>query len=136
MTVTYTRAAERDVRRARRTMGRGFPDALLCATSLVAALAIALAYFGRVRAFDASEAATTSSQVVNLNTVRDPGALEGALAPVFIDATDRVFAARELFRFITADAATRVILPNVGVLSRATVSTESISSGEEPARVR
>ena len=81
------------MRRARRTTGRGFPDALLCATSLVAALAIALAYFGRVRAFDASEGATTSSQIVNLNTVRDPGALERALALVFADATDRRFAA-------------------------------------------
>jgi cell division protein FtsW (lipid II flippase) len=128
MTVTYTRAAERDLRRTQRTTGSGLSAALLLATSLVVALGIALAYLGRVRAFDASETVSNPAQIVNLNTVRDPVELEGPLAAVFADRGDRVFAARELSRFTGADAAKRTIIPNVGAIARATVSTKAIAS--------
>jgi cell division protein FtsW (lipid II flippase) len=130
MTVTYTPAAERDLRRSRRATRPGFSDAMLWATSLVVALGIALAYLGRVRAFDASETASNPDPIVNLNTVREPVELEGPLAAVFSDRGDRVFAASEMFRFIVADSAKRTILPNVGAISRATVSTKSISSAK------
>jgi cell division protein FtsW (lipid II flippase) len=129
MTVTYTAAAERDRRRARRTHRPGLSDAVLWATSLVAVMAIALAYLGRVRAFDASESRNNRGLIVNLNLVRDSSELEAPLEAAFPNASDRRFAARELFRFITADPTGRVTLPNVGAISRATVSAQAIEGG-------
>src|SRR4051812_32785925 len=126
MTVTYTSAAERDLRRTRRLTRPGFSDALLGATSLVVALGIALAYFGRVRAFDVADIPGNPDRIVNLNTVREPVELEAPLAVVFSDRSERVFAASELFRFIAPDPAKRTIVPNVGAISRATVGTEAI----------
>ena len=126
MSVTYTPAAERDTRLARRTQRREFPDVLLAATSCVAVAAIALACIGRLHVMDASETTSDRGQVVNLNAVRDPGEIEPALATVFPNANDRRFAARELFRFMTADQNKRLALPNVGAISRATVSTRAV----------
>jgi cell division protein FtsW (lipid II flippase) len=123
MSVTYTTAAQRDAHRARARVSYTLPDPLLAATSFVAALAIALATAGRLRAFDAGE---RGRQVVNVNAVSDPGALEPALANLFPNAHDRRFAATELFRFLGSDGAQRRTLPNVGAIARATVSTKSI----------
>jgi cell division protein FtsW (lipid II flippase) len=99
---------------------------LLWGTSFVVALAIALAYFGRVRALDASEHTSNRDRMVNLNMVRDPIDLEPPLGTVFSNPNDRRFAARELFRFLTADPHRRLLLPNVGAILRATVSANAI----------
>lgn len=128
MTVTYTPAAERDLRRTRRTARPLLPDALLCATSLVVALGIGLALFGRMRAFELSETPASPEQIVDLNTVRKAVELEAPLTAVFPEHGDRVFAATELFRFIASDPARRAIIPNVGAIARATVATASVAS--------
>jgi len=124
MSVTYTTAAERDSRRLWRETRSGWPEPLLAVTSAVAALAIALACLGRLRAFDGSDA--SGAGVVNLNSVRDASALEPALAGAFANATDRRFAAAELFGFLTDVRASGRALPNVGALSRATVRTSAV----------
>ena len=97
MSVTYTTAAERDAYRQQPVARYALPEPLLLATSCVAVIAIALACIGRLRVFDEVE---RGRQVVNLNAVRDPGALEPALATLFANVHDRRFAADELFRFI------------------------------------
>ena len=131
MSVTYTLAAERDRRSARRAHRFGLPDQLLAATSAVAIVAIALAYIGRLHAFDTAEHLRPRDQVVNLNIVRDPGELEPALGAVFQHAADRRFAARELFRFMAVEGSIRHTLPNVGAISRATVSTQAIRDSKD-----
>jgi cell division protein FtsW (lipid II flippase) len=131
MSVTYTLAAERDRRGSRRAHRFGLPDQLLAATSAVAIAAIALAYIGRLHAFDMSENLSARGQVVNLNTVRDATELEPALGLVFHHAADRRFAARELFRFMAVEGSIRRTLPNVGAVSRATVSTQAIRDAKD-----
>lgn len=127
MGVTYTTAAERDGQRRRQRLSRvGLSDFLLTLTSCVALLAIALAYVGRVRTFALSENARAGAQIVDLNTVADPGQLEPVLGTVFANAHDRRFAARELFRFLVADRDERRALPNVGAIARASVRAEEI----------
>ncbi len=127
MSVTYTTAAERDAYRQQPVARYGLPEPLLMATSCVAVLAIALACIGRLRVFDAAE---RGRQVVNLNAVRDPGALEPALATVFTNARDRRFAAAQLYRFLSSNSGERRTLPNVGNISRATVSTKTITDAK------
>jgi cell division protein FtsW (lipid II flippase) len=122
MSVTYTTAAERDAHRQRQVARYPLPDPLLVATSCVAALAIALASIGRMRSFDDAE---RGRPTVNLNSVRDPNALEPALAGVFTNIHDRRFAAAALFRYINGEGDRRT-LPNVGAIARATVSTKAI----------
>jgi cell division protein FtsW (lipid II flippase) len=124
MSVTYTTAAERDRYRQQRVARYyGLPEPLLLATSCLAVLAIALAYIGRLRAFDEAE---RGRQAVNLNAARDPAALEPAMAAVFTNVHDRRFAAVELVRFMSSDPSERRTLPNVGAISRASVSTKAI----------
>jgi cell division protein FtsW (lipid II flippase) len=124
MSLTYTTAAERDTHRLWRDARHGWPEPLLVATSCVAALAILLSCIGRLRAFDESE--TGSGRVVNVNTVRGADELEPALGAAFANPNDRRFAARELFRFMSSDASDRRELPNVGAISRATVSARAV----------
>ncbi len=123
MSVTYTTAADRDAHRLWRETRHGWPAPLLAVTSAVAALAIVLACTGRLRAFDESEA---GGRVVNLNTVRGAHELEPALAAAFENPNDRRFAAVQLFRFVSGDGSERRALPNVGAISRATVSTRAV----------
>jgi cell division protein FtsW (lipid II flippase) len=125
MSVTYTPAAARDRQRSHGATGRALPEPLLTATSCVAVLAIALACVGRLRTVDGSDGAGATAQTVNLNTVREAGALEPALGAVFANADDRRFAAAELFRFLL-DARESGALPNVGAIARATVGTRTI----------
>jgi cell division protein FtsW (lipid II flippase) len=124
MSLTYTTAAERDTHRLWRDARHGWPEPLLVVTSCVAALAIALACFGRLRAFDESE--PDSRRVVNLNTVRGADELEPVLGAVFANLSDRRFAARELFRFMAGDGSDRRALPNVGAISRASVNARAV----------
>ncbi|HET7221091.1 MAG TPA: FtsW/RodA/SpoVE family cell cycle protein [Vicinamibacterales bacterium] len=125
MSVTYTTAAERDRFRERRAVGFVLPDPMLCAASVIAVVAIAVATAGRLRVFDASEGAHAAA-VINLSAVRDPAALEPALTAVYPNANDRRFAAQELFRFLGADPAERSTLANVGAIAGATVDTKTI----------
>ncbi len=126
MSVTYTTAAQRDRRRHQHAAWLQWSEPLLAATSLVAALAIALACIGRLRVVDAA-ARGTGGAIVNLNAARDPAALEPALAAVFGNANDRRFAADELFRSLGTDGDNRQVLPNVGAISRVTVGADAIA---------
>src|SRR5438132_13879791 len=101
MTLTYTLAAERDTRRTRQHARLfGVSDLLMWATSCVALFAISLAYTGRFRVFEASQAQHADVRIVNLNTVSEAAEIEPAMAAIFADARDRRYAARELFRFV------------------------------------
>jgi hypothetical protein len=104
MTVTYTSAAERDTQRTRhRARMFGVSDLLMWATSCVALFAISLAYTGRLRVFDASEAKHGEMRIVNLNTVSGAAEIEPALAAIFVNDAERRFAARELLRSVEAE---------------------------------
>ena len=61
---------------------------------------------------------------MNLNGVRSAAALEPALETVFANPNDRRFAAAELFRFLSGEAANPRVLPNVGAIARATIESE------------
>jgi cell division protein FtsW (lipid II flippase) len=124
MSVTYTTAADRDRHRSWQAVRRAWPEPLLMATSLVAALALVLACAGRLRVVD--ESAIGSGRVVNLNDVPSAAALEPALEAAFADPNDRRFAAAELFRFLSGDGTTRRSLPNVGAIARATTSPSTV----------
>jgi hypothetical protein len=127
MTVTHTSAADRDARRTRqRARMFGVSDLLMLATGLVALFAISLAYTGRFRVFEASEAHRTDGRIVNLNTVSDAAEIEPAVAAIFGSTADRRFAARELFRFVTADRNAGRAQSNVGGITRATVRVDAI----------
>ena len=91
---------------------------LLVVTSVVVALAVALAYLGRTRA-DAP--APTDRAPVNLNTGPDAAALEAPLAAAFPYPGDRRLAAR------TIAARPAGSLPNVGALSSLVVSADAIT---------
>ena len=124
MSVTYTTAAERDRHRSWHDTRRAWPEPLLMATSLVAALALVLACAGRLRAVDAAEIG--GGRPANLNGVRSAAALEPALETVFANPSDRRFAAAELFRFLSGDGTSPRSLPNVGAISRATTSPSAV----------
>ena len=122
MAVTFTSAAERDLRRERHQAIRvSRSDVLLLAVSGVAAIAIGLAYTGRLRALDMSERErpTGSIQIVNLNIVGAPRDLEPLMGLVFSTAPDRRLAARDLFQFLSADGENTHALVNVGAILRA-----------------
>ena len=131
MTVTYTSAAERDVRRRRQRISRFDPSGLLLAvTSSVAVFGITLAYVGRLRAFDMSENTRPAARIVNLNTIADPRQLDPVLGTVFANAYDRGFAARELFRFLVDDRGGRHTLANVGAIARANVRADVVERSQ------
>jgi cell division protein FtsW (lipid II flippase) len=121
MAVTYTRALQRDVRR--RTVATS--DALdtihlvLVATSLVAMLAVALAYEGRVQRL--TPGASEPAPVVDMSVTTSVADLEAALAPALSAPADRRFAATELLAFLTTARAERDGLANVASILRATV---------------
>jgi cell division protein FtsW (lipid II flippase) len=124
MSVTYTTAADRDRRRHDRAFWPAAPEPLLIAASLIAVLAITLACAGRLRVLDDHTRAT--SNIVNLNTVLDAAALEPALANLYPNPADRRFAATELFRALNGAGGERSVLPNVGAISRVTISTSAV----------
>jgi cell division protein FtsW (lipid II flippase) len=132
MGVTYTTAAERDRQRAQPRTDRFDPATLaLAVTSAVAILAITLAYLGRISVFEKSENTRAGVQVVNLNTVADPGRLESVMETVFRDVNDRRFASQELFRFLVEQRNEGGALPNVGAIARANVHAASIDRSKK-----
>ena len=96
MAVTFTRALQRDTQRDthRRIVvaASAFETSqlLLLATSLVALLAVALAYEGRVRRADPLETAQPAT-VFNLASGTDASQLETALGPALAAPADRRF---------------------------------------------
>ena len=116
MGVTYTQASDRGVSRA-----HGLWDFRLVAVSAVALAGVVLTAAAKVATIDAG---STAGPLVNLNTVRDARLLEAPLGQVFTNPADGHFAALELFGFVGGDHARSV--PNIGAISRAQVSVESI----------
>ncbi len=129
MSVTYTAASQRDGRASvRRTRGHDTHQLLLIVlTSVVAVMAIGLAYGGRVRS------SAPRVDVTNLNTVTDAAALERALAPALPGTVDRRFAAGHLLTHLKALRAEGVRVPNVGAILGATVSADAVSRSASPA---
>ncbi len=117
-----------DARRRRTAFGalRRHEDRLLVAVAVVVAFAIALAYLGRVRAFQ-WPAADSPAVVTNLNEVTDPAALDAPLASILEHAADRQLAARKLVAFV-APGGDRQYVPNVGALLQARVPAADIDS--------
>jgi cell division protein FtsW (lipid II flippase) len=117
MTVTYTSAADRTLWQVRADRWRlGWPDALLTGASVLAVIAMALAYAGVSGRADAT---------VNLNTLSDAAALEPALASVFTNPSQRQATAQQLFRFVSQAREQDGDLPNVGALARARVQNST-----------
>jgi len=134
MAITYTTAAQRDVRRAQDRRWSVAPlDLSLAGASLLAALLMFSAYHG---AFAASRQPDTGAPAVNLNTVADPQTLERVLDAVLPLPGDRRLAAGELFGFLVpADGARRAI-PNVGAVARVRVPAAAIDGAPTAAAYR
>src|SRR4051812_11352625 len=114
MAVTYTAAVERVARRTERWTDRlDLTVLLVAATSCVAVLAIALAYAGRLSAFEMAGHRAAAAPV-NLNTVADARPIEAALQAVFADANDRQLAAQQLFTFLGEERQKKHPLGKVG----------------------
>src|SRR5215469_18153973 len=117
MTATYTAGVERDgPRSGRRT---GFIDSSvvsIVATSLVAMLAIGLAYAGRTSGAESGGRAAAAAPV-NLNTVSDVKTIDAAMEPVIPNADDRRSAAERLFQFLAVERQKARVLPNVGAVA-------------------
>ena len=125
MGLSYTAAADRD-RSAPRVRRLDALDLLLLATTCIAAMAIALAYFGRLGAIEFSARGSETVPVVDLNTVVEVGPIDAALMPVFHNDGDRRLAADHLFRFLTDERSAGRTLPNVGALARIRVRAADI----------
>jgi cell division protein FtsW (lipid II flippase) len=117
MTATYTAAVDRDApRTGRRTGVIDSSVVSIVATSLVATLAIGLAYAGRMSAAESAGRAAAAAPV-NLNTVSDVKTIDAAMEPVIPNADDRRSTAERLFQFLAADRQKGRVLPNVGAVA-------------------
>ena len=118
--LTYTRAG--DVQRIRnRRAGITFGEQLLVLTSATIAIAIVLAYAGRIRAERFGESPVAVP--VNLNAQTE---IDAPLATVFTYPADRRFAARMIAGHLQPAGAPRRQLPNVGALARIEVPVEAV----------
>ena len=125
--LTRITAIERDERRAKLSTNRfGIGDLVLAATSVLAAVAITLAYAGRMRTMAWSAESAGISTVLNLNTVSEAEPLEPVLRQVFESPHDIRFAARELLTSLVVGPEERGLLPNVGSILRIQVPVERI----------
>ena len=123
MGLTYTSTVDRQLRVPSLATRRIGPrDVLLPLTSLVAVLAIGLAYGGRVRDL-AGDAGRNAARLTNLNAVTDARELEAPLTPVFTNQSDRQVAARALFDHVNASRRNGSDVSNVGALAGAKVLT-------------
>jgi hypothetical protein len=127
MAVTYTKALQRDTRRRIHVVPVAIDNLylVLLSTSLVAMLAVALAYEGRVRR-PAAPGGPSPDAVVNLSTVTNAATLEPMLAAALEAPADRRFAAQELLSFINAARERREELPNAAAILRVTVPASRI----------
>ena len=120
MALTYVPAIERDAQRAFELARRlDVRHVLLAVTSLVALLAIGLAYSGRIRA------PVTTSSPINLNVLKDAAAIESAIEPAFPSPGDRRRAASQLYRFARSRQDAGDPIPNVGALRHVTFDDAS-----------
>ena len=126
MAVTFTRALQRDTRRHSIVTSSQLDTTrlILLSTSLVALLAVALAYEGRVRRQPLGTPVATT--VVDISGATTASALETVLEPVLSAPADRRFAANGLLSFLTAAREAGEELPNVAAILRATVPAASI----------
>jgi cell division protein FtsW (lipid II flippase) len=127
MAVTHTRALQRDSQRRTIVASEALDSRylLLAATSLVALLAVALAYGGRVQRLAPAHDAP-AAPVFNLSTGSDVNRLEPVLEPALAAPADRRFAAQELLSFIVAARQAGEELPNVAAILLATVPASRI----------
>jgi cell division protein FtsW (lipid II flippase) len=127
MGLTYVSAAVRDAQRRTDTSRRlSERHLVLVITSVVAALAIALSYNGRLEAQQHAAASQQAVRPLNLNTVPDSRQLEPLFAPIFTNAVDRRFAAERVLELILSVRSAGGSLPNVGALLRTTTSADAI----------
>ena len=123
MSVTFTPAAERDRQEStRRVSAPSTQQWLLVLTSVVAMLAIGLAYAGRVRV----SAIPPGVTVTNLNSAIEARALEPALASAFPAVADRKFVSTQLAAYLASIRQSGGSVPNVGALMGATVTAAAI----------
>jgi cell division protein FtsW (lipid II flippase) len=117
MNATYTAAVDRDAQQTGRRTGLvDLSVVSIVATSLVAMLAIGLAYAGRMSVAESPVRAAAAAPV-NLNTVADMKAIDAAMEPVVPNAGDRRSAADRLFQFLAAERQKGRALPNVGAIA-------------------
>jgi cell division protein FtsW (lipid II flippase) len=126
MGVTYTSTVDRQIGSASVITAGRLPlrQLLLPLTTLVAMLAIALAYGGRTRT-TAREFVPGSAKLTNLNAIGDARDLEPPLAAVFANVSDRRFAARALFDHL-ASIRRDGSVSNVGAVATAIVTADAI----------
>jgi cell division protein FtsW (lipid II flippase) len=123
--LTYTAPAARDATRALASARRlDVTHALFLATSLVAAVAIGLAYLGRVATISGSNG--VGAEPVLLVPGQRAEVLEPALGALLPSARDRRFAARELTRFLDAKRDSSETLENVAAILSIRVPAASI----------
>jgi cell division protein FtsW (lipid II flippase) len=127
MAVTYTRALQRDSQRRTLAVSDTLDSRhlLLAATSLVALLAVALAYGGRAQRL-APPTGVPAAPVFNLSTGTDVAQLDPVLEPALAAPADRRFAARELLSSVVAARQAGEALPNVAAILRVTVPASRI----------
>jgi cell division protein FtsI/penicillin-binding protein 2/cell division protein FtsW (lipid II flippase) len=117
MGITHVSAAARDARR-RTSAGRHLSERhlVLAITSVIAALAIGLAYTGRLAAQRHTDSSQHRGRPINLNVVSDARDLEPAFHAIFSTAHDRRIAAERVFQFILSARQVGNTLPNVGAI--------------------
>ncbi len=127
MGVSYTTTVDRALRSTPALTGVRLQRRLLLVplTSLVAMLAIALAYGGQLRSTTPGDVAPSSS-LTNLNTVSEAQGLEAPLATVFTSAADRRLAAHALFDHVVAIRREGDTVSHIGALATAKVSASTI----------
>jgi cell division protein FtsI/penicillin-binding protein 2/cell division protein FtsW (lipid II flippase) len=121
--VTFTSATNRDTRR--RAENARLPSAhqlLLAVISVVAVMAIGLAYAGKLKASQPE----MGRSVTNLNTVTDPHAVEPALGAIFADAGERRTAAAQIVDYLNLRRREDGALPNVGSILGARFAAEGV----------
>ncbi len=127
MALTYTTAIERTEisgRDAARHIDAG--DLLLLATSVVALVAIGLAYIGRREAFELAERRRVPRALIDLNSVTNAAQLDPALRLALPDPADRTLAAEQVLQFLRSNRDSGRTLPNVGALLTIGVAVEAI----------
>lgn len=129
MGLTHTSALERDLRRSVVSARRvGTDHVLLGLASVVAMLAITLAYFGRVAPRASGGTHRSRPALVDLNAVVEPRGLEPMFAPLFADERDRRFASAQLFQFVHAIRQAGGRVPNAGAILGITVKSDAIET--------
>lgn len=125
MNVTYTPLAARGLSKAAtRIRHLEVEHVLLAATSVLAVLAIGLAYNGRLHTVTTSAGHQTAP--VNIDAATSANDLEPALVPLLPHPPDRHFAAQHLFAFLQSVHDSGRAISNVGLIAAATVQADDI----------